>query len=79
MSRPIYCIATDIKLHWDKPDPYAAQYIEAMRHLTFVKDKYILDSGDDIIRRFLANATTWRGDIAKAIKSELKAKLVNGA
>ena len=30
------------------------------------------DSGRSIVRYFLGNAGTWRGDVAKAIKAELK-------
>ena len=34
------------------------------------------DSGRSIVRYFLGNAGAWRGDVAKAIKAELKRRTV---
>lgn len=50
----------------------AYPYAHAMRGLEKVTDRYALDSGDDIVRRFLSNAGGWRGDVAKRVKAELK-------
>jgi len=38
-------------------------------------DPYGFDSGESIIRYFLANAGSFRGERAKALKAELKAML----
>ena len=75
MTRPINDIARDINLAWVKPSYSAAPYLEAMFSLQTMTDKYYLDSADSVVRYFLANAGTWRGDKARAIKAELKAML----
>lgn len=71
--RPIYQIAGEISDDWGRQVNFAAKpYLQAMFSLDSIDDKYILDSGRDIVSRFLANAGTWRGDTAKRIKKELK-------
>jgi hypothetical protein len=55
---------------------YAAKpYVEAMATLESITDKYFLDDGSDIVTRFLCNANSWRGEVTKAVKAELKARL----
>jgi hypothetical protein len=46
-----------------------------MRSLYRVSDAYGYDSGESVILYFLANASTFRGDAARALKAELKAAL----
>jgi hypothetical protein len=70
--RSLAAIAYDIRKTWAKPYFGAAPYIDAMGHLTDVNDKYFHDDGLSIVRYFLANAGTWRGDDARRIKAELK-------
>ena len=70
--RPLHRIARDIINDWRKPSPYALPYIQAMAELQSITDNYWLDSAHDIVARFLANAGSWRGDTARAIKAELK-------
>ena len=74
-NRPIYVIARDIKAAWPKVSPYAKPYLDAMSSLSSVNDKYYLDSGRDVVLRFMCNAAGFRGDKAKALKAELKAAL----
>lgn len=50
----------------------AKPYLEAMLDLQTVKDSYGLDSGVSIIAYFLSNATTYKGEQARLIKTELK-------
>ena len=73
--RPLYVIAAEIKRVWTKPYFGAVPYIDAMRSMDSVQDNYYYDSGDSIVRYFLANAGTWRGDDARRIKAELKGML----
>jgi hypothetical protein len=74
MPRPIYEIARDIRKVWGPKVNYAAKpYLDAMRDLSSIDDKYICDSGESVVLYFLANAATFRGDEAKALKAELKA------
>lgn len=69
--RPLNVIASEIKYDWKKINPYAKPYLDAMFCLHSVKDSYILDSGSEIVARFLANASSWRGDTARRVKKEL--------
>lgn len=72
MSRPIFAIASEIRADWKNVSPYAKPYLEAMSTLSDINDKYYLDSGRSVVLYFLANARSWKGVIAKRIKSELK-------
>ncbi len=72
-NRPLYEIAHDIRKDWKNPYFGAKPYLDAMATLDSINDNYGWDSADDIVRYFLANASTWRGETAKKIKKELKA------
>ena len=74
-ARSLSDIASEIRRDWKKVNYAAEPYLDAMSTLNSIKDNYFMDSGDMIVRYFLANATTWRGDTAKRIKAELKAML----
>ena len=65
-------IARLIQQDWKKVNYAAAPYLDAMRQLESVDATYGYDSGRSIVRYFLGNAGTWRGDVAKAVKAELK-------
>ncbi len=82
--RTLLDIAYEIAKLWDrdyagKPRPYflndAKPYLHAMIYLSSVNDSYMLDSGRDIVQRFLCNVGGWRGDDAKRIKHELREML----
>lgn len=72
MSRPLYEIAAEIKKEWTNPYFGAVPYIGAMKHLESIKDRFLHDDARDIVLRFLSNASTWRGPIARRVKAELK-------
>ena len=73
--RPLSTIARDIKQHWTKPYFGAVPYIDAMKALYTIHDYYGCDSAKSVVSYFLANANTWRGPTARAIKAELKEML----
>jgi len=73
--RPIHVIARDIRNNWPKPYFGAVPYLDAMRSLDQITDKYGEDSGESIVLYFLSNAATWRGPKARELKAELKAIL----
>jgi hypothetical protein len=73
MSRQINEIAKDISAAWPKPNYAAVPYLDAMHSLTTIDSKYGLDDADSIILYFLANAASFRGESARALKAELKA------
>jgi len=70
--RPLYVIARDIYKIWPKVNYAAKPYLEAMADLTSIEDKYGYDNARSIVLYFLSNASSFRGDDAKALKLELK-------
>tara|TARA_R100000081_G_C4700987_1_gene107599 strand:+ start:243 stop:473 length:231 start_codon:yes stop_codon:yes gene_type:complete len=74
-NRPLYTIAADIRSDWKKVNYAAVPYLDAMQQLNSIDDNFILDSAKSIVRYFLSNATTWRGEKAREIKAELKAMI----
>jgi len=75
--RPLYVIAKDIRKDLKKVYFGAKPYLDAMGQLDNIKDKFYFDSGESVVRYFLANASSWRGPKAREIKAELKAMLQN--
>lgn len=71
--RPLSAIAAEIREDWTRPYFGAVPYLSAMAELDSVRDAYYADSAASVVRYFLANAQTWRGEKARAIKAELKA------
>ena len=73
--RPLSEIAAEIKADWANASEPAAGYIEAMQRLSSIHDNYGLDSGVEIVARFLGSAATWRGPTAQRVKAELNEML----
>lgn len=71
-KRPLYKIATEIKQDWKKPYFGAKPYIEALLCLSDISEAYGCDSAYGIVLGFLSNASTWKGESARRIKTELK-------
>lgn len=65
-------LAYVIRRNWKKVHFSAVPYLDAMFDLETVRDNYGQDSGKSIVLYFLGNATSWRGDTARAVKAELK-------
>lgn len=75
-SRPLYEIAREVYNDWGAKIYFGAKpYLEAMTSLNSIEDNYIMDSGRSIVAYFLANAGTWRGEVARRVKKELNAML----
>jgi hypothetical protein len=71
--RKIYQIAQDVRNEWGNKVYFGAKpYLDAMLTLEDKNSTYGMDSADSIVRYFLANASTFRGDKAKALRAELK-------
>jgi hypothetical protein len=70
--RKICDIAYDIGADWQNMSYCARPYWSAMLQLDTINDKYYLDGAREIVLRFLCNAGTWRGPVARAVKLELK-------
>ena len=74
-SKNLSDLARVIGSDWKKVNFAAVPYLNAMFSLSTLNDKYGCDDGRSIVAYFLANAQTWKGPIAKAIKSELNKRL----
>lgn len=75
-ARPVHKIARDMLVCW-KPKIYfgAVPYLKAMLMLDKISDDYGADSGESVVRYFLSNAMTFKGEDARRIKAELNAML----
>jgi hypothetical protein len=65
-------LARVCKQDWTKVNYAAKPYLDAMQSLDKASDRYGYDDGVSIVLYFLSNASSWRGEIAKAVKAELK-------
>lgn len=72
MGRPLSIIAAEIRRDWKNVNYGAKPYLEAMASLSDIRDNYYHDTGKSVVLYFLANAGSWRGDVARRIKAELK-------
>jgi hypothetical protein len=64
-------IAKEIKSDWVRPACNAVPYLNAMAVMNSMDDNYFGDDGRSIVLYFLANASTWRGEVARRVKKEL--------
>ena len=76
-KKTIHDYAVEILRTWKNIHPSAKPYVEAMLELYDIHDHYLYDSADDIVRRFLINANTWRGDDARRVKKQLNLLLIS--
>ena len=65
-------LAAIIRKDWQKVNFAAKPYLSAMDCLSDINHQIGYDSGKSVVLYFLSNAGTWRGEIAKAVKLELK-------
>jgi hypothetical protein len=72
-TRALNEIAAEIQNDWgDRLNVRATPYVEAMSGLRSVHDQYGLETGADVVRRFLLNAGAWRGHVAQRIKKRIE-------
>ena len=64
-------IARIIRRDWRGVHYSAEPYLQAMGTLDNLMQCYYHDSGMEIVLRFLCNAGSYRGNIARAVKKEL--------
>jgi hypothetical protein len=78
--RSLAQIAAEIKQDWgNRLNGAAAPYVEALSNLHLPDQRYGAETGADMIRGFLMNAQTWRGETARRVKLELKALLAGAS
>lgn len=68
-------IAQEIRQNWAHVNYAAQPYLAAMAQLDNVDQAYGYDDARSIVRYFLSNARSWRGDAARKIKAELREML----
>lgn len=75
MSRLINVIAAEIRSDWSNVWFGAEPYVQAMESMNTLEDGYLFpgrNAGESVVVGFLGNAQTWRGEVARRIKKELK-------
>jgi len=73
--RPLSSIAAEIIADWTAYRDHAQPYIDALSKLHRATDRWRLGTGSNAIQGFLINAQTWRGEVARRVKAELRAIL----
>lgn len=73
IMQSISTIAREISHEWKNVNYAAKPYLQAMRSLDSASDSFGYDSAKSVVAYFLANASGYRGDTAKAHKAALKA------
>lgn len=68
VSEVAHAIAKD----WQNISPYAKDYLEAMKDIQDINGSYYADSAKSVVMYFLANASSYRGENARAYKALLK-------
>ena len=71
-ARALYEIAADVRADWKNVYFGAVPYLEALEQLDKVTDQFYAEDAKTQILYFLSNATTWRGEVARNVKAELK-------
>jgi len=70
--RSLRVIAAEVTADWRNVYFGAVPYLNAMRRLDKITDRFYEDDAKSIVLYFLSNAKTWRGDTAKRVKAELR-------
>ena len=65
-------IVRDIKRDWKQPYFGAVPYLDALSTCTSWNDTYGWDGARDLGLYLLGNMKTWRGDVARSVKAELR-------
>lgn len=74
--RHLEVIANEIKRDWKNPYFGAVPYIREMGSFNSIADDDPCgDGARSCVLYFLSNARTWKGDVAKRVKAELKSML----
>lgn len=71
LPNQLSAIAQVIRNDWKKIYFGAVPYLNAMASLNSINDNYHEDTARSVVKYFLANAQTWRGETAKAVKQKL--------
>lgn len=73
--RDLWEIAREIRADWKRPYFGAVPYLDSMDGLRGINQRFGQEDGYSVVRYFLVNAATWRGETARRVKAELRAML----
>lgn len=68
-------IRRDLKAQGKKVPPAAAPYLDALGSMDKISDAYFADSGSSVVAYLLGNLSSYKGETARAIKTELNRRL----
>jgi hypothetical protein len=71
-ARPLYQICDEIRKDWRPMPDYAKAHFRAIECATSINEMYGCDSVKSEVCYFLSSASTWKGEVARRIKAELK-------
>ena len=71
----LYELAREALRDWKNVNYAVKPYLAAMSLLEELNGSYGHDSGASIVRYFLSNASSWRGQRAREVKAELQRRL----
>ena len=71
--RPLYEICEEIREDWQSMPNYAKEHFKAIECATSIDEMYGFDSVESEVCYFLSSASTWKGEVARRVKLELKA------
>jgi hypothetical protein len=72
MARRLHEIAEESVLNWPELYLDAVPSIHAMRRIEKTTDRCGMGDGEGLVRYCRVNARTWRGEVAKRVKAELR-------
>lgn len=72
---PLHALARMCQRDWPRAYFGARPYIDALLGLTSLDEPYGCETARDVVVGLLANAQTWKGPIARAVKAELTRRL----
>ena len=86
--KPLYVIAIEIEKDWDNPDLVSSQLIKLMRRVSMIGETTVNDKNcpaptfttaiaEEVVIKFLFNATEWKTAKAHSVKKELRNILCN--
>ncbi len=77
-SLTLATVARIVRGDWKNVYFGAVPYLDALGTMDYVNPKgqmYLFDDAVSVVLYFLSNANGWRGDVARAVKAELKRRV----
>ena len=71
----ISAIAKIVHEDWKKIYFGAVPYLQAMERINSIEEMFFEDTAKSVVRYFLSNAVSWRGEVARAVKAKLNQML----